>query len=346
MISKNRIRLIIMGIFVLWLVLLTPSFAQNISLEEYRQSIRITNPEPDFSLRIRTDRRGEHELSPGEKMILSFQTNQNSYITIFQYRPEGEVQILFPRNPNQYSLLQAGQLYQSEIKITPEDKPGIGYVQGFASTRPVLLQDSELDLLSSEVPVISSHFRMFTDELLNRLRRIPQSEWVTSEMIEYRVKNPNYSHGNTGSIMAISFPQGAEVYINGLFQGVTPKRIENFSTGQHTIEFIMPGYNLWSKDITVSHDRITRIEADLEKKEFYGKLLVSSDPSNTVVFVDGKEYGKVPINGTLLIGQLKEGFHELTVMKPESREYKTWVQMIEVISGETTSVHVSLILQK
>jgi len=47
----------------------------------------------------------------------------------------------------------------------------------------------------------------------------------------------------------------------------------------------------------------------MEEENIYGKILVSCDQPNAIAFVDGKEYGKIPPNGALLIGELKEGIH-------------------------------------
>jgi hypothetical protein len=55
-----------------------------------------------------------------------------------------------------------------------------------------------------------------------------------------------------GTIQLTSSPSGAEVYLDGQFQGSTPSTIANVDQGNHTLEFRYPGYQSWSTNITVS----------------------------------------------------------------------------------------------
>ncbi|MFW6135145.1 MAG: PEGA domain-containing protein [Elusimicrobiota bacterium] len=338
----KRLLIVIPILLISGLSFCITSYAQDARQEDVKKSIQVTNPSPEFSLRIRAEKEGDLEYHPGEKIILSFQSNKDAYITIYQYQPDGGVKIIFPNQKNQRDNVRAGRLYKIETTIPEDSELGTGYIQGFATIRPALLREREREVLTREFPVISSDFMEFTADLRNRIRELSLREWVSTEILEYQVVRPRYATENTGSVMAMSFPQGAEVYLDGEYQGIAPKRIEDIQTGQHVIEFIMPGYKNWSKSITVSRDRITRIEAHLEEVEIYGKISVTCDQPNALVFVDGKEYGKIPPKSNLVISGLKEGFHELTVMKPGSQDYRTWIQTVEVVGGETVSIHVSL----
>jgi hypothetical protein len=142
--------------------------------------------------------------------------------------------------------------------------------------------------------------------------------------------------------MAISFPPGAEVYLDNEYQGISPKRIEDVQTGQHLLEFVMPGYEIWNKTITISSNRTTQVEANLVPVEYYGKISLTCDQPNALVFIDGIEYGKTVKKGTLTISDIKEGYHELTVIKPGSQGYRTWTQIVKVLGGETLPIYVSL----
>jgi hypothetical protein len=338
----NRLLMIISIFLILGLSFCVVSYAQDARQEDVKKSIQVTNPSPEFSLRIRAEKEGDLEYHTGEKMILSFQSNKDAYITIYQYQPDGRVRIIFPNQKNQRDNVRAGRLYQIEIKIPEDSELGTGYVQGFATIRPALIREREREVLTRQFPVISSDFMEFTADLRNRIRGLPLREWVSTEILEYQVVRSRYATRNTGSVMVMSFPQGAEVYLDGEYQGIAPKRIEDIQTGQYVIEFLMPGYKKWSRNVTVSRDRITRIEAHLEEVEIYGKISVTCDQPNALVFVDGKEYGKIPPKSNLVISGIKEGSHELVVMKPGSQDYRTWVQTVEVLGGETISIHVSL----
>ena len=128
------------------------------------------------------------------------------------------------------------------------------------------------------------------------------------------------------------------------YQGMSPKRIEDIQTGQHLLSFVMPGYEIWSKTITVSSNNTTQVEAHLVPgEEVYGEISLTRDMPNASVFVDGIEIGKTTApKGTFIISNIEEGYHELTVMKPGSKEYRTWTQTVKVLGGETLPVYVSL----
>ena len=236
-------------------------------------------------------------------------------------------------------------MYQVEGMIPLDSGFGPGYIQGFATARPLLMmrdRDRYPDILTKEFPVISFKLEDFTISLRNLLNQQPPENWVSSNILEYQVVRPYYVSEKVGRVMAISFPRGAEVYLDNEYQGISPKRIEDIQTGQHLLEFVMPGYEIWSKTITVSRNRTTQEEANLDPVESYGEISIICDQPNALVFVDGIEYGKTPPKGTFIIRDIKEGYHELTVMKPGSQGYRTWTQTVKVLGGETLPIYVSL----
>ena len=54
-----------------------------------------------------------------------------------------------------------------------------------------------------------------------------------------------------GTLQITSSPSGAEVYIDGQFQGSTPSTVANVAPGNHTLEYRYPGYKSWTSVITV-----------------------------------------------------------------------------------------------
>jgi hypothetical protein len=183
----------------------------------------------------------------------------------------------------------------------------------------------------------------FTINLRNLLHQQPPENWVSSNILEYQVVRPYYASEKVGSVMAISFPRGAEVYLDNEYYGISPKRIEDVQIGQYLLEFVMPGYEIWSKTVTVSSNLTTQMEANLVPVEAYGEISLTCDQPNALIFVDGIEYGKTTApKGTFIISDIKAGYHELTVMKPGSQEYRTWTQTVKVLGGETLPIYVSL----
>jgi PEGA domain len=55
-----------------------------------------------------------------------------------------------------------------------------------------------------------------------------------------------------GTLQITSSPSGAEVYLDGQFQGSTPCTIADVEPGNHTLEYRYSGYKSWKSVITVS----------------------------------------------------------------------------------------------
>jgi len=337
-------------LYILPILLLVCSFsisvyAQSAGQTEFKKNIQLINPRPVFSLRLRLEKGDSASYVPGERMVLAFESTKDAYVTIYQYDSEGRVKIIFPNQSNPHDFVRGEHLYQVEDVILPLDSGfGPGYIQGFATTRPLLMvRDNRYpDILAQEFPVISFKLGDFSINLRGLLSQQPPENWVSSNILEYQVVRPHYISERVGRVMAISIPRGAEVYLDHGYQGISPKRIEDIQTGQHLLEFVMPGYEIWSKTITVSSNRTTQVEANLVPVEYYGEISLTCEQPNALVFVDGIEYGKTPPKGTFIIRDIKEGYHELTVMKPGSQGYRTWTQTVKVLGGETLPIYVSL----
>jgi len=243
-------------------------YAQSAGQTEFKKNIQLINPRPVFSLRLRLEKGDSVSYVPGERMALSFESNKDAYVTIYQYDSEGRVRIIFPNQSNIHDFVRGEHLYQVEGIIPLDSGFGPGYIQGFATTRPLLMmrdRDRYPEILAKEFPVISFKLGDFTINLRGLLSQQPPENWVSSNILGYQVVRPHYVSERVGRVMAISFPRGSEVYLGHGYQGISPKRIEDIQTGQHLLEFVMPGYEIWSKTITVSSNRTTQVEANLSQ---------------------------------------------------------------------------------
>lgn len=317
-------------------------YTQSAGQTEFKKSIQIINPRPVFSFRLRLEKGDRASYVPGERIALSFESTKDAYVTIYQYDLEGVVKIVFPNQSSPHNFVRGGRLYQVEGMIPLDSGFGPGYIQGFATARPLLMmrdRDRYPYILAKDFPVISFSLGDFTINLRSLLSQQPPENWVSSNILEYQVVRPHYVSERVGRVMAISLPRGAEVYLDNEYQGISPKWIEGVQTGQHLLEFVMPGYEIWSKTITVSSNRTTQMEANLVPVEYYGKISLTCDQPNALIFIDGIEYGKTALKDTFTIRDIKEGYHELTVIK---EGYRTWTQIVKVLGGETLPVYVYL----
>jgi len=65
------------------------------------------------------------------------------------------------------------------------------------------------------------------------------------------------------SVRIQSSPSGAKIMLDGVFLGCTPAEFENLSSGRHSIELTMPGYNRWSGSFLNPGEQSQTIMAEL-----------------------------------------------------------------------------------
>ena len=326
-------------ILSLCLTVIGVNFAQSPEEIEKMKSIQIINPQPVFSLRLWLDKERGATYAPGERIKISFQASRDSFVTLYNYDTEGRVKIVFPNQYMRNNFVRAGEVKSIEGVINPRTRPGIEYVQGFATTRPILLSDREKDLISKEfMPEISKDFKNFTKTIKGIIISLPPTSWVSSNLLTYMVRPitpPTYY----GRIIATSHPQGAKVYLDNTYKGITPLNLDRVTAGQHWVKLVMAGYQDWSRYVLVSPSRTTTVSADLIPLPAYGSISISCNQSNAKIFLDGTYKKRTSLTKPVVLKGVKEGFHELTVIKDG---FRTWVEDVWVYTGETVSIYVTM----
>lgn len=136
-----------------------------------------------------------------------------------------------------------------------------------------------------------------------------------------------------GSLDVNANVSGASVYVDGDYKGATPLRIDNVPAGNHTIRISAEKYYDYVETVTVEANRVTTVEAALEKKP--GSIYVESTPSGASVYLDESYKGKTP----LTIPDVPEGTHRLTLTYPG---YNDWATSVYVYADEVTTERVSM----
>ncbi len=332
-------------IVFLWLGISGINFAQGPSPEEVEKmkSIQIINPHPPFSLRLWLDKERGATYAPGEKIKISFQASRDSFVTLYNYDTKGRVKIIFPNKYSPHNFVRAGQTNSVEGLIDPHTRPGMEYVQGFATTRPIFIGDKEKNLISKEfMPEISKNFKNFTVTLKGIIVSMPPTAWTSSNLLSYTVRPITPPPTNYGRIIATSQPQGAKVYLDNVYRGTTPLNLDRITAGQHHIKLVMAGYQDWSSYFSVSPSRTTTVSANLIPFPAYGAISISCNKSNARIFLDGNYIKKTYSNKSVLLEEVEKGYHELLITKTG---YKDWSKKVYVSSSKTTKVTVNLIKQ-
>ncbi len=112
-----------------------------------------------------------------------------------------------------------------------------------------------------------------------------------------------------GSISVKSVPEAAEIYVNGIYKGLTPKTLYQLKPGRYELLLRKDGYYDLKKNLFLRKKQRFSLKVELEEKLL--SLMVQSEPQGASVFLDGDFKGKTPLN----LGGLYSGEHRLRVEK-------------------------------
>jgi len=103
-----------------------------------------------------------------------------------------------------------------------------------------------------------------------------------------------------------SNPQGAEVYLNGVYKGKTPISISDLSSGSYDVRMVLSGYEEYRARVDLSPGEVRQVSITLNP--ISSEVYIDSRPQGAKVIIDGKYQGVTPI--TL---RLPEGKYNLTL---------------------------------
>jgi hypothetical protein len=144
---------------------------------------------------------------------------------------------------------------------------------------------------------------------------------------------------NTGTIYATSLPQGASVYVDGVYYGPTPQLASGLSPGYHQVRLSLQGFQDWTGQVLVTSGGTTTVSQTLSASPTTGPtfvpgtgtLDVSSSPVGAQVYLDNVYMGITPITLT----QVSAGSH---VVLLKLSGYADWEVTAQVAAGQTTPV--------
>ena len=97
-----------------------------------------------------------------------------------------------------------------------------------------------------------------------------------------------------GRVDIISDPQGADILIDLIEYGVTPKTIEKIETGYHNLILNYPGYERLQKRIMVVEGQTLSVSEFLVPKT--GSLSIITEPPGANVYLDNITRGQTPLD--------------------------------------------------
>lgn len=138
----------------------------------------------------------------------------------------------------------------------------------------------------------------------------------------------------TGTLNIYSSPSGASVYIDKKYVGTTPFSTA-LSPGTYGVQVDKSGYNSYSETVIISAGQTITRRYTLQQKTSYGSMVVTSEPDNAYVYVDGGYVGITAVT----VNNLASGDHSVKVTAPG---YVDWKTTQYVSAGSTATVHAIL----
>ena len=125
-----------------------------------------------------------------------------------------------------------------------------------------------------------------------------------------------------GNLDVTTNPSGANILLDGIDKGVTPKIIEKIETGPHNLVLVYPRYETLQKRIIVEEGKTIPISELLVPKT--GSLSILSDPIGASVYLDGMPKGKTPLDLSELL--VKDYMVRVELQDYEIKENRITVQ--------------------
>jgi hypothetical protein len=126
-----------------------------------------------------------------------------------------------------------------------------------------------------------------------------------------------------------TMPDGASVYLNGRYAGLSPYVDPSLAPGLYRIRVGKPGY--YDRDLTVVVGTSDRLILLVELKEIRGRIAVTVVPSDADIYIDGDPAGTGPNEareGTHTVAARAFGYEESTVQVAVSRASPASVDII------------------
>ncbi len=142
-----------------------------------------------------------------------------------------------------------------------------------------------------------------------------------------------------GSLVIDSTPQGADVYVDGNYQGTTPVTVGALSDGAHQVELHLVGYDVLTSTQYVSAGQGTVASFTLSpytSSSVYGSIDVSSNQAGALVYLDGVYKGSTQAGNTFDIISVSPGTHTLLLHLPG---YSDITQTEVVYAGQISDVN-------
>lgn len=135
------------------------------------------------------------------------------------------------------------------------------------------------------------------------------------------------------ALVVTSEPTKATVFVDDRYAGVTPLEVPKLTPGHHFVKLTKRDHLPWTKLVELLYPR-EKINAKLAIKP-KGTLIVTSDPAEADVYIDGEYEGKTPL-------EKKDLDANPYSVRIEREHFQPWETEVDVPGGRQVKVHGTL----
>jgi len=217
---------------------------------------------------------------PGEDIKIYFQASRDCYIVLYNIDTRGYVSLLYPLDRWDDPYVEGGRVYRipdrfDDYDLTVNGPEGVEYIQAVASLKPLDLPnfpgeysyDGEVYAYQldgedpfefmAEVNAEIAPYDYASDVCVFNVE-YPHPKWYYWPQVVYVDRPVDIIWGGA----YFDYPWGVEVWIDGVFYGITPITIPALVVGRHYVSFWFHGCWIWRDWFRVRRDYTIRVWAD------------------------------------------------------------------------------------
>ncbi len=146
-----------------------------------------------------------------------------------------------------------------------------------------------------------------------------------------------------GSLFIDSTPKGADVYVDGNYQGTSPVTVSALSAGSHRVELHLAGYEVLTSTEKVAAGQGTVVNLILiphSSLSNTGSIDITSTMPGALVYLDGTYKGSSQSGKTFSVISVSPGSHTLLLHLPG---YTDFTQTVQVNAGQISNVNAAFV---
>jgi len=228
--------------------------------------------------------------------------------------------------------------------LAADGNPAPGYIQVYSTpSGATAYVDGYLQMITPASFTVQSETYHTVNVYLSGYQSYSQTVYVPAGQPVIVTAQLSPVAPDTGGLSVTSTPLGADIYIDGIYEGETAQVIGRLQPGSHILNLQKAGYFPYTVTFNIVSGQITSLSPTLSPNQpQVGSIEVTSQPTGAAVYLDNAYKGTTHPGGPFDIIGIAPGFHtirlELTDYQPYTRQVQVFEGGIEEVSATLTPV--------